>query len=111
MAYCMHCFCFTCIQRWARRTDTCLVCRQPLQQLLHSVRADSSCEECVVGLPDRLCRTMAMERSRSLSPQRRYDLSRWPTSIHPSGDRGGPAGTDHTKGQGTAPGSSNPTSQ
>ena len=63
VAFCMHCFCFACIQRWARARHVCPVCRQPLEQLLHSVRGDDNYEEYVLGLPARLRRRMAMERT------------------------------------------------
>ena len=111
VAFCMHCFCFACIRQWASRRDACPVCRQPLEQLLHSVRGDDDYEEYVVGLPARLRRRMAMERARSRTPQRRYSLRRRPTNNHPSTGRSGPAGTDSAQRQGAAPGPSNATSQ
>ncbi|KAM6035111.1 uncharacterized protein LJ206_000661 [Theristicus caerulescens] len=111
VAYCMHCFCFACIRRWASRRDACPICRQPLEQLLHSVRGDDDYKEYVVGLPARLRRRMAMERARSRSPQRRYNLRRRPTNNQPSAGRRGPAGTDSAQRRGAAPGPSNATSQ
>ena len=110
VAFCLHCFCFACIRQWARRTAACPVCRQPFEQLLHSVRGDDDYEEYVVGLPPRLRRRMAMERARSRSPQRRYNLRRRPTTSRPAAGRSGPGGPDSAQRQGAAPGPSNATS-
>uniref|UniRef100_A0A663MFL2 RING-type domain-containing protein n=1 Tax=Athene cunicularia TaxID=194338 RepID=A0A663MFL2_ATHCN len=33
---CLHHFCFTCIQQWARGRDACPVCRQPFEWVLHT---------------------------------------------------------------------------
>lgn len=74
VAYCMHQFCFRCIRHWAQGREDCPVCRQALEQVLHSVRGDDDYELFVVGLPARLRRRMAMDRARSRFPQRRYDL-------------------------------------
>uniref|UniRef100_A0A8C0ZF08 RING-type E3 ubiquitin transferase n=1 Tax=Cyanistes caeruleus TaxID=156563 RepID=A0A8C0ZF08_CYACU len=38
VAYCMHQFCFRCIRHWAQAREDCPVCRQSLEQVLHSVR-------------------------------------------------------------------------
>ncbi|KAF4802517.1 hypothetical protein TURU_024672 [Turdus rufiventris] len=76
VAYCMHQFCFRCIRHWAQGREDCPVCRQALEQVLHSVRGDDDYELFVVGLPARLRRRMAMDRARSRCPQRRYDLRR-----------------------------------
>ena len=89
VAFCMHRFCFACIRQWARARDTCPLCRQPLEQLLHSVRADDNYEQYVLGLPARLRRRMAMERARSQPPQQRYSLRRRPTNNPPSAGRSG----------------------
>ncbi|KAK4815980.1 hypothetical protein QYF61_010848 [Mycteria americana] len=82
VAFCMHRFCFACIRRWARGRHVCPVCRQPFEQLLHSVRGDDDYKEYLVNLPARLRRRMAMERARSQSRQQRYNLRRRPTDDH-----------------------------
>ncbi|XP_074875906.1 chondroitin sulfate synthase 3-like isoform X2 [Buteo buteo] len=107
VAFCLHSFCFTCILRWARRVAECPLCRQPLDQLLHSVRGDDDYEEYVVGLPACLQRTMAMERARGQALQRHYNLRPRPTTNRPSAGRSRPAGTDSAQRQGP----SNTTSQ
>lgn len=40
VAFCLHCFCFTCIQQWTRGRDASSLCRQPFEWVLHTVRAD-----------------------------------------------------------------------
>lgn len=80
VAYCMNCFCFACIRRWARASNVCPLSRQPLEQQLHPVRGNDNFKEYVPGLPARLHRRMAMERACSRSPQRRYNLCRRPTA-------------------------------
>uniref|UniRef100_A0A8D0FXM6 RING-type E3 ubiquitin transferase n=1 Tax=Strix occidentalis caurina TaxID=311401 RepID=A0A8D0FXM6_STROC len=41
VAYCMHCFCFNCIDRWSKQKDECPVCKQLLNKLLYLGRASS----------------------------------------------------------------------
>lgn len=48
MPSCLHCFCFSCIQKWATRTALCPLCRQPFDRVLHTVRADDDYQEYVV---------------------------------------------------------------
>lgn len=110
VAYCVHCFCFACIRRWARGRDDCPVCRQPLEQLLHSVQGDDNYEEYVVGLPSHLRRRMAMERAQGRSPQQRYNLRRRSTNDQPSAGRSRPVETNCTQRQGAALRPSNATS-
>lgn len=62
VTFCMHKFCLSCIQQWARTRDNCPVCRQPMEQLLHSVRGDSDYSECAVGLAGRPHRSGDTER-------------------------------------------------
>ncbi|XP_041254794.1 E3 ubiquitin-protein ligase Topors-like [Onychostruthus taczanowskii] len=106
VAYCMHQFCFRCIQHWARGREDCPVCRQALEQVLHSVRGDDDYELFVVGLPTHLRRRMAAERSRSRCPQRRYNLRRRPPTETPAPGRRNSTGTRRSQGQGAAPGPS-----
>ncbi|RMC02858.1 hypothetical protein DUI87_20050 [Hirundo rustica rustica] len=113
VAYCMHQFCFRCIRQWAQGREDCPVCRQSLEQVLHSVRGDDDYELFVVGLPTRLRRRMAMDRARSRRPQCRYNLRRRPAANPPAAGRSEPrtgqnepAGTGNSQGQGAAPGHS-----
>ncbi|XP_027495790.1 E3 ubiquitin-protein ligase Topors-like [Corapipo altera] len=46
---CQHCFCFICIREWAKLTETCPLCKQPFERLLHTVTADGNYEEYVLG--------------------------------------------------------------
>ncbi|XP_031458522.1 uncharacterized RING finger protein C2A9.04c-like [Phasianus colchicus] len=46
---CLHQFCFGCIQRWAESRPTCPLCKRRVESILHSVRADDSFQEVVVG--------------------------------------------------------------
>ncbi|XP_027567381.1 E3 ubiquitin-protein ligase Topors-like [Pipra filicauda] len=111
VAYCMHQFCFRCIQQWARGRDDCPVCRQPVEEVLHSVRGDDDYEVYVAGLPARLRRRMAMNRPRRRAPQRRYNLRRWPTINPPAAGGCEPPGTESSQGQEAAAGPSNTPSQ
>ncbi|XP_056338561.1 E3 ubiquitin-protein ligase Topors-like [Oenanthe melanoleuca] len=103
VAYCMHQFCFRCIRHWAQGREDCPVCRQSLEQVLHSVRGDDDYELFVVGLPARLRRRMAMDRARSRRPQRRYDLRRRLATNPPTAGQSEPAATGSSPGQGSAP--------
>ena len=64
---CFHCFCFGCIQRWATTRAVCPLCRQPIDRVLHTVRADDDYQEYVVSSSSRQQRGRARERSRSRS--------------------------------------------
>uniref|UniRef100_A0A663EUJ6 RING-type E3 ubiquitin transferase n=1 Tax=Aquila chrysaetos chrysaetos TaxID=223781 RepID=A0A663EUJ6_AQUCH len=104
---CLHRFCYPCILRWAESKPECPLCKRRILSILHSVRADDDYvehiitppsgvvrQEYVVGLPARLRRTMAMERARGQSLQRRYNLRPRPATSQPSAGRSRPAGTD-----------------
>lgn len=106
VAYCMHQFCFRCIRHWAQGREDCPVCRQALEQVLHSVRGDDDYELFVVGLPARLRRRMAMDRARSRCPQRRYDLRRRLATDLPVAGQSEPAATGSSQGQAAALGPS-----
>lgn len=47
----LHCFCLACFQQWARGRGACPLCRQPLERVLHTGRADDDYEEYVVSSP------------------------------------------------------------
>lgn len=68
---CFHRFCSGCIRRWATTRAVCPLCRQPIDRVLHTVRADDDYQEYVVGgSSSRWQRRRARERSRSRSPLR-----------------------------------------
>ncbi|XP_021237014.1 E3 ubiquitin-protein ligase Topors-like [Numida meleagris] len=67
---CFHRFCSGCIQRWATRRPVCPLCRQPIDRVLHTVRADDNYQEYVVGSSSHWRRRRGRERSRSRSPLR-----------------------------------------
>ncbi|XP_021236807.1 E3 ubiquitin-protein ligase Topors-like [Numida meleagris] len=46
---CLHQFCFGCIRRWVETRPKCPLCKRRVRSILHSVRADDSFEEFVVG--------------------------------------------------------------
>uniref|UniRef100_A0A803W4Z9 RING-type domain-containing protein n=1 Tax=Ficedula albicollis TaxID=59894 RepID=A0A803W4Z9_FICAL len=48
VAYCMHQFCFRCIRHWAQGREDCPVCRQSLEQVLHSVRVYQGFRKCLL---------------------------------------------------------------
>uniref|UniRef100_A0A8C3J6D3 RING-type E3 ubiquitin transferase n=1 Tax=Calidris pygmaea TaxID=425635 RepID=A0A8C3J6D3_9CHAR len=73
---CFHRFCFGCIWRWASRSPTCPLCRQPFDHVLHIVRADSYYQEYAISPSARQWRSMARNRLLHRSPQQRYDLRR-----------------------------------
>ncbi|XP_031462910.1 uncharacterized protein LOC116237711 [Phasianus colchicus] len=50
---CLHQFCFGCIQRWAESRPTCPLCKRRVKSILHSVHADDSFQEVVVGRQER----------------------------------------------------------
>ncbi|XP_053911530.1 E3 ubiquitin-protein ligase Topors-like [Cuculus canorus] len=89
VAYCLHSFCFGCIQRWATMRNTCPVCRQPLERLLISGQADDMDEELVLSPSNHVCRWTLMGRPCRRFPQQRYYLRRRITSRSQS-----PAGRD-----------------
>ncbi|XP_017660114.1 PREDICTED: uncharacterized protein LOC108492369 [Lepidothrix coronata] len=111
VAYCMHQFCFRCIQQWARGRDDCPVCRQPVEEVLHSVRGDDDYEVYVAGLPARLRRRTAMNRPRRRAPQWHYNLRRRPAINPPAAGGCEPPGTESFQGQEAAAGPSNTPSQ
>ncbi|XP_027536666.1 uncharacterized protein LOC113966329 [Neopelma chrysocephalum] len=111
VAYCMHQFCFRCIQQWARGRDDCPVCRQPVEEVLHSVRGDDDYQVYVAGLPARLRRRAAMDRPRCQALQRRYNLRRRPTTNPPAAGRSEPGGTERSQRQEAAAGPSDAPSQ
>lgn len=67
---CFHRFCTDCIQRWATTRPVCPLCRQPIDRVLHTVRADDDYQEYVVRSSSHRQRRRAAERSRSRSPLR-----------------------------------------
>ncbi|TRZ16354.1 hypothetical protein HGM15179_010755 [Zosterops borbonicus] len=110
VAYCMHQFCFSCIRHWAQAREDCPVCRQSLEQVLHSVRGDDDYELFVVGLPPRLRRRMAMDRARGHCQQCHYHLRRRLATdppvagqSEPMAGQSEPVATESSQGQGTAP--------
>lgn len=103
---CFHTFCFDCIQQWAATKAVCPLCRQPFNHVLHTVRADDDNREQVVGSSARRQRTMARERVRSRSPQRRYHLRPRPTADERAVGRGGPVRRNRGARGDTAPGRS-----
>ncbi|KAJ7401147.1 hypothetical protein BTVI_98576 [Pitangus sulphuratus] len=111
VAYCMHQFCFRCIQQWARGRDDCPVCRQSVEQVLHSVRGDDDYEVYVVGLPAWLRRRTAMERPRHRALQRRYNLRRRPATNPPAAGGSEPMGNERSQREEAAAGPSNTPSQ
>ncbi|XP_023781453.1 E3 ubiquitin-protein ligase Topors-like isoform X2 [Cyanistes caeruleus] len=111
VTYCMHKFCLRCIRQWAKSRDNCPVCRQPMEQLLYSVRGDSDYKECAVGLSARLQRRVATERS--LQPVTTV-MIRVMQVLHDQENMAGrdrPVATQSAQRQEAAPGPSNAHSQ
>uniref|UniRef100_A0A493U0T3 E3 ubiquitin-protein ligase Topors n=1 Tax=Anas platyrhynchos platyrhynchos TaxID=8840 RepID=A0A493U0T3_ANAPP len=44
---CFHAFCFRCIRRWTANSSACPLCRQPIDRILHTVRADDDYQQYV----------------------------------------------------------------
>ncbi|KAJ7400542.1 E3 ubiquitin-protein ligase Topors-like isoform X2 [Pitangus sulphuratus] len=107
VTYCMHQFCFWCIQQWAMGRDNCPVCRQPMEKLLHSVRGDGDYEECEVGLPALLQRMMAMEWGLQVLPTGMLQPAQVAHYQQPLAGRRGFPGTESAQRQDAAPGPSN----
>ncbi|XP_032545402.1 E3 ubiquitin-protein ligase Topors-like [Chiroxiphia lanceolata] len=82
---CQHCFCFICIREWAKLTETCPLCKQPFERLLHTVTVDGNYEEYVFDQSAHRQRKAARIRSRS--PQWHYNLCHRSTDIKPSKSR------------------------
>lgn len=111
VTYCMHKFCLRCIWQWARARDNCPVCRQPMEQLLHSVRGDSDYKERAIGPSARLQRRVATERG--LQPVTAVML-RMMQAVHDHqrlAGRSRPTDTESAQTQEAAPGPSNAHSQ
>eukprot|EP00075_Anas_platyrhynchos_P013444 XP_027302697.1 E3 ubiquitin-protein ligase Topors-like [Anas platyrhynchos] len=89
---CFHAFCFRCIRRWAANSSACPLCRQPIDRILHTVRADDDYQQYVCRPSAHGRRNAARERVRSRSPQRRYNLRPRPTNNGPAAGRRGPQG-------------------
>uniref|UniRef100_A0A8B9U533 E3 ubiquitin-protein ligase Topors n=1 Tax=Anas zonorhyncha TaxID=75864 RepID=A0A8B9U533_9AVES len=89
---CFHAFCFRCIRRWAATSSACPLCRQPIDRILHTVRADDDYQQYVCRPSAHGRRNAARERVRSRSPQRRYNLRPRPTNNGPAAGRRGPQG-------------------
>ncbi|XP_050572323.1 E3 ubiquitin-protein ligase Topors-like [Cygnus atratus] len=89
---CFHTFCFRCIRRWATTRSACPLCRQPIDRILHTVRADDDYQQYVCSSSARGRRNAARQRFRSRSPQRRYDLRPRPSNNGPTAGRRGPQG-------------------
>ena len=45
---CCHQFCFPCIQRWTSTRPQCPLCKQGVQSIIHTVRADNDYQELVL---------------------------------------------------------------
>ena len=45
---CCHQFCFPCIQRWTSTRPQCPLCKQSVQSIIHTVRADNDYQELVL---------------------------------------------------------------
>uniref|UniRef100_A0A8B9E0Z3 E3 ubiquitin-protein ligase Topors n=1 Tax=Anser cygnoides TaxID=8845 RepID=A0A8B9E0Z3_ANSCY len=97
---CFHTFCFRCIRRWAATRSTCPLCRQPIDRILHTVRADDDYQQYVCRSSARGRRNAARERVRSRSPQRRYDLRPRPSNNGPAAGRRAPQGIGQADGAG-----------
>lgn len=108
---CFHRFCFGCIRRWANRTATCPLCRQPFDCVLHTVRADDDYREYAVGPSTHQQKNTARNRVRSRSPQQHDYLRQQPTDAGPAVGRRRPEGRDRAAGGDTAPGPSNTLAQ
>eukprot|EP00075_Anas_platyrhynchos_P013421 XP_027302674.1 E3 ubiquitin-protein ligase Topors-like [Anas platyrhynchos] len=100
---CFHAFCFRCIRRWAANSSACPLCRQPIDRILHTVRADDDYQQYVCRPSAHGRRNAARERVRSRSPQRRYNLRPRPTNNGPAAGRRGPQGITQADGSGAAP--------
>lgn len=108
---CFHRFCFGCIRRWASRTATCPLCRQPFDHVLHTVRADDDYREYAVGPSTHRQRNAARSGVRSRSPQQHVYLHQQPTDAGSAAGRRGPEGRDRAATGDAAPGPSNAPSQ
>ncbi|XP_056363098.1 protein TRC8 homolog [Oenanthe melanoleuca] len=89
---CQHRFCSVCICEWAKLTETCPLCKQPLGRLLRAVTADGSGGEQGGGWPARRHRQAAGARGRA--PQRRCARSRRRADSLPPTGTGGTVATD-----------------
>ncbi|MEE6459013.1 hypothetical protein FKM82_000502 [Ascaphus truei] len=45
---CLHRFCFSCIQEWAKNKAECPLCKQPFHSIFHSVRAEDDFKEYIL---------------------------------------------------------------
>lgn len=68
VTYCMHKFCFKCIQLWTRTSDNCPVCRQPIHWMLYSVRGDRDYRQRPISLAARLYEMQRMAGVRDSPP-------------------------------------------
>ncbi|KAK4810557.1 hypothetical protein QYF61_004520 [Mycteria americana] len=71
---CFHCFCFGCIQQWARRRAMCLLCRQPFDCVLQTARVDNDYLEYAVSLSTHRQKNAARNGVQSRPPQQCYYL-------------------------------------
>nr|XP_047907616.1 E3 ubiquitin-protein ligase Topors-like [Anser cygnoides] len=84
---CFHAFSFGCIRQRGATRSTCPLCRQPIDRILHTVRADDNSQQHVCRSSARGRRNAARERVRSRSPQHRYDLRPRPSNNGPTAGR------------------------
>ncbi|XP_031458521.1 uncharacterized protein LOC116234841 [Phasianus colchicus] len=76
---CLHQFCFGCIRRWAESRPTCPLCKRRVESILHSVRADDSFQEVVVGQQER-ARTAPRQAAPAQEPPA-VPISRQPPAV------------------------------
>ncbi|XP_031462911.1 uncharacterized protein LOC116237712 [Phasianus colchicus] len=77
---CLHQFCFGCIRRWAESRPTCPLCKRRVESILHSVRADDSFQEVVVGQQER-ARTAPRQAAPAQEQPGAVPISRQPPAV------------------------------
>ncbi|XP_040513378.1 uncharacterized protein LOC121109008 [Gallus gallus] len=76
---CCHQFCFPCIQRWTSTRPQCPLCKQGVQSIIHTVRADNDYQELVL-------RPAAAASVATPSPTGSQEARPWPgVPRHPAG--------------------------